>query len=57
MKYKETEMKILKICAHFYTKLYSSTLQDQHRSQKNTSPDSLEVKKTLKEMKNSKAQA
>ena len=47
--------KILKIYARFYTELYSSTLQDQHPSQRNTSPDSseappimtTEVKKTL----------
>ena len=52
----------LTICARFYTELCSSTLQDQHSSLKNTSPDSSkippimksEVKKTLKEMKNSK---
>ena len=31
---------ILKICARFYTEMYSSTLQDQHRSLKNISPDS-----------------
>ena len=54
---------ILKICTRFYTKLYSSTPQDQHPSQKITNPDSpevppimtSEVKKTLKEMKNDKA--
>ena len=41
--------------------MYSSTLQDRHLSLKNTSPDSSgippiisEVKKPLKEMKNSK---
>ena len=47
---------ILKICARFYIELYSSTLQDQHPSLKNTSQDSSEVppimtsevKKTLK---------
>ena len=32
---------ILKICARFYTELYSYTLQDQHPSLKNTSPDSI----------------
>ena len=53
----------LKICARFYSELYSSTFQDHHPSLKNTSPDSSEVppimasevKKTLKEMKNNKA--
>ena len=47
---------ILKVCARFYTELYSSTFQDQHSSLKNTNPDSSEVppimtsevKKTLK---------
>ena len=29
---------ILKVCAHFCTELYSSTLQDQHPSLKNTNP-------------------
>ena len=65
MKNEENELQadrneILKICAHFYTELYSSTLLDQHPSLKNTSPDlsevppimTSEVKKTLKEMKN-----
>ena len=54
---------ILKICARFFTELYSSTLQDQHPSLKNTSPGSSEVppimtsevKKTLKEMRTNKA--
>ena len=47
---------VLKVCAHFYTGLYSSTLQDQHASLKNANPDSSEilpiitseVKKTLR---------
>ena len=65
MKNEENEVQtdrdeILKVCARFYTELYSSTLQDQHPSLKNTSPDSSEVppimtsevKRTLKEMKN-----
>ena len=51
---------ILKVCARFYTELYSSTLQDQHPSLKITNPDSSEVpsimtsevKKTLGKMKN-----
>ena len=63
MKYKQKN-EILKICVRFYTELYSSTLQDQHPSLQNTSPDASEVppimtsevKKTLKEMKNNKAQ-
>ena len=68
MKNEENEVQIdrneiLKVCARFYTELYSSTLQGQHPSLKNTNPDSSEVppimtsdfKKTLKEMKNNKA--
>ena len=51
------------ICARFYRELYSSPLQDQHPSLKNTSPDSSkvplimtsEVKKTLNEIKSNKA--
>ena len=42
MKYKQTN-EILKICTRFYTELYSSTLQDQHPSLENTSPESSEV--------------
>ena len=34
---------ILKINACFHTELYGSTLQDQHPSLENTSPDSSEV--------------
>ena len=53
---------VLNKCVNFYTELYSSPLQNQHPSQRNTSPDTLEiplimtseVKKTLKEMKNRK---
>ena len=53
----------MKVCARFYTELYSFTLQDQYPSLKNINPDSpevppimtSEVKKTLKEMKNNKA--
>ena len=68
MKNEENEVQIdkneiLKICARFYTELYSSTLQDQHFSLKNTIPDSSEVppimtsevRKTLKEMKSNRA--
>ena len=36
---------ILKICARFCTKLYSSTLLDQNPLLKDASPDSPEVKK------------
>ena len=48
MKNEENEIQtdsneILKICARFYTELYGSTLQDQHPSLENTSPDSSEV--------------
>ena len=54
---------ILMICASFYAELCNSALQDQHPVLENTSPDSSEVlpimtsevKKTLKEMKSSKA--
>ena len=66
MKNEENEIRtdrneIQKICARFYTDLFSSTLQ--HHPLKDASPDSsevprimtLEVKKTLKEMKNDKA--
>ena len=38
---------ILKICARFYTEVYRSTLQNQHPSLKNTSPDSSEVPLTM----------
>ena len=68
MKNEENEVKtdrneILKVCACFYTQLYSSTLQDQHPSLKITNPDSSEVPpiitsevmKSTKEMKNNKA--
>ena len=49
---------IPKVCARFYTELYSSTLQDQHPSLKNTNTDSSEVppimtsevKKSLREI-------
>ena len=56
---------ISKICTRLYTELYSSTPQDQHPTLKITNPDSSEgppimtpeFKKTLKEIKNNKAQA
>ena len=46
--------KILKIRAHFHSEAYRSKLQDRHSSQKNTSPDASEIKKSLKEMKNNR---
>ena len=68
MKNEENEVQtdrneVLKICARSYTKVYSSTLQDQHHSLKNNNPDSSEVPTITtsevnnppKEMKNNKA--
>ena len=54
---------MLQICARISTELYSSARQDRHSSQKYVSADTQEVppiltsevKKTLKEIKNSKA--